>query len=152
MHVGLGRLLYGESGNEITIFNTTFVNNIAVQYCNSNCCFTGGLVYAHNSSMIISCSILTNNTGTFLEAENTNVTINHSEFVSNNFTIYTSDGMITSIDYCKFINNSNTELILNLNTSVSISHSEFANSSYYYPVESSQVLTPISLSITKDSS
>ena len=47
-NVGLGRVI-DNYDSDITIFNTTFVNNSVKRYCCSyNCCFTGGIVYANN--------------------------------------------------------------------------------------------------------
>ena len=44
-NIGLGAVIYDEFDSDITVFNTIFVNSSAAQYCNSYCCFTGGIVY-----------------------------------------------------------------------------------------------------------
>ena len=126
--VGLRGVIYSELGSNITIFNTTFVNNTGgvvhvntePQFINNSAPFAA--VY---TNLVISHSTFINNSGEVLDARYTNVSIRHSKFVSNNGCImmYVRDGMITSIDHSKFI--SNTRVLHTENTSVSISHNEF---------------------------
>ena len=126
--VGLRGVIYSELGSNITIFNTTFVNNTGgivhvntePQFINNSAPFAA--VY---TNLVISHSTFTNNSGEVLDARYTNVSIRHSKFVSNNGCImmYVRGGMITSIDHSKFI--SNTRVLHAENTSVSISHNEF---------------------------
>ena len=62
-NVGLGRVINNYDG-DITILNTTFVNNSAVTFCYHNCCFTGGLVFVngpHGSTIkIYDCKFVQN--------------------------------------------------------------------------------------------
>ena len=160
-NVGLGGVIYGEFDSDITIFNTTFINNKAASYrhCNNSycCIYNGGIVHVNiepqfinNSApfaavytnLVISHSTFTNNSGEVLDARYTNVSIRHSEFVSNNGCImmYVRDGMITSIDHSKFINN--TRILHAENTSVSISHNEFVFNSGLL-IESNGMITSI---------
>ena len=143
--VGLGGVIYGELGSDITIFNTTFVNNRASSshYCNTTYCFvyTGGIVYnsapfaAVDTNLVISHSTFTNNsghgTGYILSARYTNVSISHSDFVSNDgsdlIIILSLGGMITSIDNSKFINNTGLILRTEHKNVVNITHCGFVN-------------------------
>ena len=47
--VGLGVDIYDAVGSDITISNTTFVNNSAAEHCIDDCCFAGGIVYVSKS-------------------------------------------------------------------------------------------------------
>ena len=47
--VGLGAVIYDEFGSDIMVFNTTFVNNSATQYCTNHRCFAGGIVKVNKS-------------------------------------------------------------------------------------------------------
>ena len=128
--VGLRGVIYSELGSNITIFNTTFVNNTGgvvhvntePQFINNSAPFAA--VY---TNLVISHSTFTNNSGEVLDARYTNVSIRHSKFVSNNGCImmYVRDGMITSIDYSKFINNTGQILQAENANKISITHSEF---------------------------
>ena len=159
-NVGFG-VIYGEFDSDITIFNTTFVNNKAAsyRYCNNSYCFiyTSSTVYVNTepqfinnsapfaavyTNLVISHSTFINNSGEVLDARYTNVSIRHSKFISNNGCImmYVRDGMITSIDYSKFINN--TRVLHAENTSVSISRNEFVFNSGLL-IESNGTITSI---------
>ena len=160
-NVGLGGVIYGEFDSDITIFNTTFINNQAAshRHCNNSYCFiyNGGIVHVNTepqfinnsapfaavyTNLVISHSTFTNNSGEVLDARYTNVSIRHSEFVSNNGCImmYVCDGMITSIDHSKFI--SNIRVLHAENTSVSINHDEFVFNSGLL-IESNGTITSI---------
>ena len=160
-NVGLGGVIYGEFDSDITIFNTTFINNQATshRHCNNSYCFiyNGGIVHVNTepqfinnsapfaavyTNLVISHSTFTNNSGEVLDARYTNVSIRHSEFVSNNGCImmYVCDGMITSIDHSKFIGN--IRVLHAENTSVSINHDEFVFNSGLL-IESNGMITSI---------
>ena len=160
-NVGFGGVIYGEFDSDITIFNTTFVNNKAAsyRYCNNSYCFiyTSSTVYVNTepqfinnsapfaavyTNLVISHSTFINNSGEVLDARYTNVSIRHSKFVSNSGCImmYVRGGMITSIDHSKFINN--TRVLHAENTSVSISRNEFVFNSGLL-IESNGMITSI---------
>ena len=131
--VGHGGVIYGEFGSDITIFNTTFVNNKAAsyQYCNDSYCFIyyGGIVsvniepqFINNSApfatvyarvadnnLVISHSTFTNNTGRVLDARYTGIVyITHSEFVNNielTGSLVYIDGVLITVSQSEFINN-----------------------------------------------
>ena len=145
-NVGFGGVIYGEFDSDITIFNTTFVNNKAAsyRYCNNSYCFiyTSSTVYVNTepqfinnsapfaavyTNLVISHSTFTNNSGEVLDARYTNVSIRYSKFVSNNGCImmYVRDGTITSINHSKFINNTGQILQAENANKISITHSEF---------------------------
>ena len=153
-NVGLiGGVIYDEFGSDITIVNTTFINNSAGDftcYCCNN--FTSGIVYANghgntvkiyaskfdqnigmlifgdNCNMLITHTKFINNTGSgILYATNTStISVTHSEFLFNKDILGAYHGVITSIDHSKFINNTGSWILYATNTStISVTHSEF---------------------------
>ena len=129
--VSLGAVVYDAFGSDITIFNTTFINNDAANYCNNDCCSAGGIVYVNKSqgsTMKVYYSKFEKNVGVaiFIYSHGDNysmytskASIIHSEFVDNTATgqrklfnavfvgsslIYLDAVMIT-VSLNKFINN-----------------------------------------------
>ena len=129
--VGLGAVIYNQFHSDILISNTIFVNNTAAQFCSSNCCFSGGIVYASRqyrsrSAMKIYYSRFEGNVGVAIiiygdNAYTSKVSIFHSEFVDNTIigpdpqilmngtfqsnSLITLVGVMTTVSLSEFINN-----------------------------------------------
>ena len=93
-NVGLiGGVIYDEFGSDITIVNTTFINNSASDlyteyytcYCLNN--FTSGIVYAngHGNAVKIYASKFVQNVGLLIFGDNCNMLITHTKFVNNEY-------------------------------------------------------------------
>ena len=150
-----GAIVYDEFGSDVTIFNTTFVNNSATKCPNDDCSFRASIVHMSECTSIVkichskfvqnnggSAMIFTSggkmqvwnsnfirNTGSrVLYAENSSLSIGHSALVENenNATIEVIDGTVIAIDHTKFINN-NGSFILEVSdtTMVTVTHCEF---------------------------
>ena len=127
--VGLGAVIYDSIGSDLTIFNSTFVNNSAAEHCVDHCCFTGGIVYvskSQGSTMNLYQSKFEKNVGVtifvYSNGENvytSTVSITHSEFVDNRVTgprklfngvfagssLVDLDAIMVTVSFSKFINN-----------------------------------------------
>ena len=134
-NVGLGRVI-DNYDSDITIFNTTFVNNCVKRYCCSyNCCFTGGIVYAnnpHGSTMKLYDNKFVQNVGVVIFTFEDDILISHSKFVNNSVNnsalfvmVYATDSNLI-IHYSTFINNTG-RILLALETNMSINHSMFTS-------------------------
>ena len=139
--VGLGAVICDEFGSDITIVNTTFVNNSASKLDAAfNCDFvnynitsaiTGGIVYtnSHGSTTVkIYDSKFVGNVGVVIFGANCSMLITHTKFFNNKYsapftTVYANDTDLIVSD-STFTNN--TGMVLQVrDTSVSISCSEF---------------------------
>ena len=93
-NVGLGAVIYDESGSDILIFNTIFVNNSASQYCNDYCCFAGSILFIskqYRSTVKLYHSKFEKNVGVAILSHGDTmhtsmISIIHSEFVANTIT------------------------------------------------------------------
>ena len=142
-NVGFSGVVYDETGSNITIVNTTFVNNSASTL--SDCKITGGIVYTngYGSTVNIFNSIFAQNIGVLIFGHNSSILISHTKFTNNSnntnivtlssdntaptFTGYTSLIAINetiSIEYSGFINNTGL-IIYAMDTDIRITHSEF---------------------------
>ena len=127
--VDLGAVIYDAIGSDIVIFNSTFVNNSAAQYCNSDCCLAGGIVYmskSQGSTVKLCHSRFEKNVGVaiFVYSHGQNVytstvSITHSEFIDNIVTgsrklsngllvgslLVCLDAVMITVSFSKFANN-----------------------------------------------
>ena len=125
-NVGLGAVIYDAIGSDIIIFNSTFVNNSAAEYCNNDCCFAGGIVYmskSQGSTVKLYHSKFEKNVGVIIsvysQGENvytSTVSITHSEFVDNIVigprkfsngcsSLICLDAVMITVSFNKFTNN-----------------------------------------------
>ena len=133
----IGRVIYDEFGSDITIVNTTFINNSAGDftcYCCNN--FTSGIVYAngHGNTVKIYASKFVQNVGVLIFGDNCNVLITHTKFINNdiNCTFYAAAVYVThtnlTISHSTFTNNKGASLVQTLYGGItSIDHSKFIN-------------------------
>ena len=136
--MSLGGIIYDEFGSDITIINTTFVNNSA-----GDSCFTSGIagsiVYAnsHGSSVEIYNSKFVKNAGVLICEDNCNMLTTHTKFIDNSYsgfyaTLHTIDTNLV-ISYSTFINNTAADHVLDMqHTNISISYSEFTGNNANY--------------------
>ena len=118
--VGSGKVLHSENGCNITIFNTTFVNNRALDCFTEPECQSNSLVYANESNVhIINSKVINNLFLKILYTVNTNMS---SECV---------------IDHCNFLNNSGLFLLRTENTIVKIRQSDFVDNTHFSLVSAS---------------
>ena len=132
INVGLGGVIYDEFGSDLTIINTTFVNNSASDLCvyGFRCNSTSGIVYAnsHRSNVSIYESKFVQNVGVVIFGDNCNILITHTKFVNNKYsgffaTVYTSDTNLV-ISHSTFTDNTG-QILDARHTNTSISHSVF---------------------------
>ena len=126
--VVLGGIIYDEFGSDMTIVNTTFVNNSACcDDCNITSDISSGIVYAksHGSAVKIYDSKFVENMGLIIFGDNCNMLITHSKFISNKYDaaiVYaTSTNLV--ISHSTFINNTGQVLDLRY-TKMNITHNE----------------------------
>ena len=122
-NVGLiGGVIYDEFGSDITIVNTTFINNSAQPsdfacYCCNSTCYCGnsfsGIVYAngHGNTVKIYASKFVQNAGLLIFGDNCNMLIIHTKFINNDIN-------------CTFC----AVAVYVTHTNLTISHSTFTNS------------------------
>ena len=121
----IGGVIYDEFGSDITIVNTTFINNSASDFacycCNSTCyCgnnFISGIVYAngHGNTVKIYASKFVQNIGMLIFGDNCNMLITHTKFIDNEY------GDIQHSFY------SYAAAVYVIYTNLAISHSTFTN-------------------------
>ena len=130
--VVLGGLIYDEFGSDITIVNTTFVNNSAsnpfYHGCNITVGISSGIVYAksHGSAVKLYDSKFVENMGLIIFGDNCNMLITHSKFISNKYDaaiVYATRTNLV-ISHSTFINNTGQALDPRY-TKMSITHNEF---------------------------
>ena len=140
-NVGLiSGVIYDEFGSDITIVNTTFINNSAGDftcYCCNN--FTSGIVYAnsHGNTVKIYASKFVQNIGMLIFGDNCNMLITHTKFINNKYqdikhTFYAAAVYVTytnlTISHSTFTNNKGASLVRTLyGVITSIDHSKFIN-------------------------
>ena len=141
-----GGVIYDGFGSDITIVNTTFVNNSASNLflnhhyfdCNISRDIAirtfGGIVYSnsHGSAVKIYDSKFVKNVGVIIFGDNNcNILITHTKFINNKYdgfivgTIYANNTNLV-ISHSTFINNNGYVLYARY-TNVSINHSEFVS-------------------------
>ena len=137
--VVFGGIIYDEFGSDITITNTTFVNNIASDLCFTAChyCYfdgniTSGIVYANSygSTVNIYDTRFVQNVGVAIFGDNCNMLITHTKFINNKYsrhfaTIYATDANLV-ISHSSFTNSRRVLGARNTNI-IYISHSEFVS-------------------------
>ena len=144
-NVGLiGGVIYDEFGSDITIVNTTFINNSASDsytaytcYCSNDCNnFTSGIVYAngHGNTVKIYASEFVQNAGLIIFGDNCNMFItNHSKLINNNikYTFFAAAVHVTytnlTISHSTFTNNGAALVETHYGVITSIDHSKFIN-------------------------
>ena len=140
-NVGLiGGVIYDEFGSDITIVNTTFINNSASDftcYCCNN--FTSGIVYAnsHGNTVKLYASKFVQNIGMLIFGDNCNMLITHTKFINNKYwdikhKFYAAAVYVTytnlTISHSTFTNNKGASLVRTLyGVITSIDHSKFIN-------------------------
>ena len=142
--VVLGGIIHDEFGSDITIVNTTFINNSANDpfYCyfdynisrDITGGITGGIVYvnSHGSTVKIDDSKFVANIGVVIFLNNCKILITHTKFVNNKYcnsgryaSVYATNTNLVII-HSIFINNTGSVLNTSgINMSIYISHSEF---------------------------
>ena len=141
-NVVLGGVIYDEFGSDITISNTTFVNNSAsdlfdvcfncdLNHCNITGDITDGIVYAHShgSTVEIYNSKFVENIGpgVVIIGDNCNMIISHAKFINEYSgrlaTVHVTNTHLV-ISHSTFTNNSG-EALEARDTNMSIRHSEF---------------------------
>ena len=141
----LGGVIYDEFGSDITIINTTFVNNSArnlLYYLYSVCNFTSSIdidissaiVYANSNETAVNLydSKFVANDGVIVFGDNCNMLITHTKFINNKYdgyfagTIAKFNNANLVISYSTFTNNNGYVLDARY-TNVSINHSEFVS-------------------------
>ena len=137
-NVVLGGLIYDEFGSDITIVNTTFVNNSAsdpfYHGCNITVGISSGIVYtkSHGSAVKLYDSKFVENMGLIIFGDNCNMLITHSKFISNKYDaaiVYaTSTNLV--ISHSTFVNNTGQVLDPRY-TKMSITHNEFLGKNLY---------------------
>ena len=123
-NVGLGGVIYAEFGSELIIFNTTFLNNSAVEYCSSNysCCSTGGIVRAnrlqgntvklYHNKFVQNVGVLILISGdSMVYATYTNLIISHSTLSHNTGQILEAKHTNVSISHSNFFDNDGSSMI-----------------------------------------
>ena len=145
-NVGLiGGVIYDEFGSDITIVNTTFINNSASDlytaytcYCSNDCNdFTSGIVYTNGrgNTMKIYASKFVQNAGLITFGDNCNMLITHTKFIDNEYwdinctfcaaVVYVTHTNLT-ISHSTFTNNKGAALVQTLyGVITSIDHSKF---------------------------
>ena len=138
-NVGLiGGVIYDEFGSDITIVNTTFINNSAsdlcAHYCGNN--FTSGIVYAngHINTVKIYASKFVQNAGLLIFGDNCNILITHTKFINNDIK-YSFCAVAVHVTYTNlaishgtFTNNKGAALVRTLyGVITSIDHNKFIN-------------------------
>ena len=113
-NVGGGKVLHSENGCNITIFNTTFVNNRALDCFIGPGCRLGNLLYANKSNVHIINSKI----------------INNHDFLRILYTVNTNMSTECVIDHCNFFNNSGPFLLRTENTIVRIKQSDFVENTH----------------------
>ena len=144
-NVGLiGGVIYDEFGSDITIVNTTFINNSASDLyttytcsCSNDCNnFTSGIVYAngHGNTVKIYASKFVQNAGLIIFGDNCNMFItNHSKLINNNikYTFFAAAVYMTytnlTISHSTFTNNGAALVETHYGVITSIDHSKFIN-------------------------
>ena len=104
--IDLGAVIYDEVGSNITIINTTFINNSVSD--SSDCNARGSIMHTngHNTTMkIFNCRFI-QNVGLLLFGVQSNMLITRTEFISNNYSgslamVYVNDSDLTISD-CTF--------------------------------------------------
>ena len=123
-NVFLGGVIYDEFGSDITIINTTFVNNSArdlFYYLYFGCHFTSSIdIVISRLSAIV-----------YANSSETAVNLYDSKFVANDGVIVFGDNCNMFITHNKFINNFHAVTIFVTNTNLVISHSTFTNNNGY---------------------
>ena len=140
-NVGLiGGVIYDEFGSDITIVNTTFINNSASDldtaytcYCLNN--FTSGIVYAngHGNAVKIYASKFVQNAGLLIFGDNCNMLITHTKFINNNINctfcavaVHVTHTNLT-ISHSTFTNNGAALVETHYGVITSIDHGKFIN-------------------------
>ena len=146
-NVGLiGGVIYDEFGSDITIVNTTFINNSAsdlwyTKYRGNY--FTSGIVYANGNgnTVKIYASKFVQNIGMLIFGDNCNMLITHTKFINNeywdikhNFYSYAAAVYVIytnlTISHSTFTNNGpGGALLQTLYEVITIDHSKFINNS-----------------------
>ena len=139
-NVGLGGVVYMKFSSELTIFNTTFMNNSAAEYCNSNtCCSTGGIVRVnrlqgntvklYHSKFVQNTGVLVMISGdSMVYATYTNLVISHSMLIHNTGQILEAKHTNISISYSNFFGNNGTGMVsITDGIITSIEYSKFIN-------------------------
>ena len=144
-NVGLiGGVIYDEFGSDITIVNTTFINNSAsdlwyTKYCGNY--FTSGIVYANGNgnTVKIYANKFVQNIGMLIFGDNCNMLITHTKFINNeywdikhNFYSYAAAVYVIytnlTISHSTFTNNGpGGALVQTLYGVITIDHSKFIN-------------------------
>ena len=136
-NVGFGTILYNELDSDITISNTIFANNSAMEYCSDHCCFSGGIVYAGESQgstvKIEHCrfvqNIMNQGLGLAISSRGSNMEVLHSTFVNNTefgAILFADNTRKIRVAHCEFINNTAVEDIIHIDAVVvSISFTKF---------------------------
>ena len=140
----IGGVIYNEFGSDITIVNTTFINNSASDLytaytcsCSNDCNnFTSGIVYAngHINTVKIYASKFVQNVGLLTIGDNCNMFITHTKFINNNIkysfcavAVHVTYTNLT-ISHSTFTNNKGAALVRTLYGMItSIDHSKFIN-------------------------
>ena len=135
--VGPGAIIYDEFGsNNITIFNSTFVNNSAQLNANTYCYGNVSIVYtsSRGSTIQVHDSKFVQNIGVLIIGHNQDMLFAHTKFINNknwgviyefSVVVYVTHTNLT-ISHSMFINNNGVELIQALNGVItSIDHSKF---------------------------
>ena len=139
----IGGVIYDEFGSDITIVNTTFINNSASDfacYCGKSTCyclnnFTSGIVYAngHGNTVKIYASKFVQNAGLLIFGDNCNMLIIHTKFINNNikYTFFAAAVYMTytnlTISHSTFTNNGATLVQTRYGVITNIDHSKFIN-------------------------
>ena len=136
----IGAVIYDEFGSDITIINTTFVNNSAaynINYtsfmckCYSDCSATSGIIYTKSleGTITIYESKFIQNVGVVIFGDTCNMLITHAKFINNTecsgsfATVFASDTNL-DISYSIFTNNTGSTVLV-VCTNISIRYSEF---------------------------
>ena len=143
-NVGLiGGVIYDEFGSDITIVNTTFINNSANNfacYCGNSTCyclnnFTSGIVYAngHGNTVKIYASKFVQNIGMLIFGDNCNMLITHTKFINNDINctfcavaVYVTHTNLT-VSHSTFTKNGAALVRTHYGVITSIDHSKFIN-------------------------
>ena len=124
--VRLGGVIYDEFNSDITIINTTFVNNLngITNYCN----VTSGIVYANSSRSAVKIydSKFAENIGVVIFGQHCNILITHTKFINNSNTAHNTATKEPLLSHGAVLNTQNTNM--------SISHSEFVGNNAFSTV------------------
>ena len=133
-----GGVIYDEFGSDITITNTTFVNNsasdlhAACNYCDSACNLSSSIVYANSLGTTVEIyeGKFVENVGVLIIGDKCNMLISHTKFINNKYSghfaiVYATDTNLV-ISQSTFTNNTG-RILDGRYTDMRISYSEFVS-------------------------